>query len=1144
MKRKFRVVFGRSVATSGRPDVMEVLVQSLSTSSNALTDITFPPVDEIRKIALGNATNVAEFDLEPSYQPGLDRPILYRVTWRKSMIGRVETTDFTMPNADITYDDLFDLGAIVGSEVYLREEDLGVIGRVAKLNDDGLVVDAFGNVVSGSEGIGQLEQRLTVEEQERRAGDLSNRAYAAQQLELQINSVISTTNTKIAAAIAEFRAADLSEKTAREQAIAGLNTYITSVVAEQNGQLSALGSSLATLQGTMVAKADLIGGKIPTSQIPSIALGTAVSVDTQAQMLALTTEQVQPGDFAIRPDSTWILISANPASLSSWKRLAVGGGVTTVNGMAGAVVLAAADVGARPVGVALNISEVTNLTAELAAKLTQADLQSIQTALGTKANSSELVTLRNEAVLKTAQGLVPTTLLGADVPLVNGLNQLVKKDGTVLSTGGGSGAVASVNGKVGTVVLVAGDVGARDVTVKVPLDDVEGLVAALAGKASTATTTNLASRLSTAEADIDALQAGEGGGTGGARNTVSWGDDGSDNIETVFARSPFGRTAGGTLYYDHLGVVDAEAVVPYVNISGALTFRKLDLNAAPDPAWARASDLTALTALVGGKADQTALDAVAALVAAKATQADLDALTAVVGTKATTAALNQLQATVANKADQADLDAANLAIQDRVDVETYTVRQTSIDQQLGTKYQLPAGGIPQATLDSATRTKIDRGDAAKTTVDAATATAAATSLVKTDGSGLFTVSPATAAAHPYQKSQVDNLLNLKVSTTDLTPLLAAKADLVGGKIPTSQIPAIATHETYAVANRAAMLALTPAQVQIGDVAIITGTADQGTYTLITADPTNFNNWLKHLSPADVVQSVNGYQGTIVLNAADVGARSASVAIPLADVSGLSAALAAKADTTYVNTQVATRTTPTQVTDQVSQLGTSKLAVDLAATGPVGSLSGQQSIDSTIAPLDSRVLLPMQNSSTQNGIWIVKTGAWVRATDMASGSSLMPYTLVAVKGGATNIDSLWQVTTTAPVTVDSAAQNYAKILRGGLPKTYTGGNGVDITGTVVSAKAAPGGNIIVASDGIKLDFTGLVRGMVFPIPAGSATVTIPHGLNSLNIIVQVRDAVNGDNVDVGATVTGLNTASVEFESAPGSGQWIATVIAVG
>ena len=418
-----------------------------------------------------------------------------------------------------------------------------------------------------------------------------------------------------------------------------------------------------------------------------------------------------------------------------------------------------------------------------------------------------------------------------------------------------------------------------------------------------------------------------------------------------------------------------------------------------------------------------------------------DALTTVVGTKATTAALNQLQTTVANKADQADLDAANAAIQDRVDVETYTVRQTSIDQQLGTKYQLPAGGIPQATLDSSTRTKIDRGDAAKTTVDAATATAAATSLVKTDGSGLFTVSPATAAAHPYQKSQVDNLLNLKVSTTDLTPLLAAKTDLVGGKIPTSQIPAIATHETYAVANRAAMLALTPAQVQIGDVAIITGTADQGTYTLITADPTNFNNWLKHLSPADVVQSVNGYQGTIVLNAADVGARSASVAIPLADVSGLSAALAAKADTTYVNTQVATRTTPTQVTDQVSQLGTSKLAVDLAATGPVGSLSGQQSIDSTIAPLDSSVLLPMQNSSTQNGIWIVKTGAWVRATDMASGSSLMPYTLVAVKGGATNIDSLWQVTTTAPVTVDSAAQNYAKILRGGLPKTYTGGNGV-------------------------------------------------------------------------------------------------------
>lgn len=106
---------------------------------------------------------------------------------------------------------------------------------------------------------------------------------------------------------------------------------------------------------------------------------------------------------------------------------------------------------------------------------------------------------------------------------------------------------------------------------------------------------------------------------------------------------------------------------------------------------------------------------------------------------------------------------------------------------------------------------------------------------------------------------------------------AAKADLVGGKVPTSQIASISTHETVAVANRAAMLALTSAQIQPGDVAVIGTTgaaADRGLWLLNAADPSVIGSWVK-LDLQTGVTSVQGQTGTIVLAAADVGATPAA-----------------------------------------------------------------------------------------------------------------------------------------------------------------------------------------------------------------------------------------------------------------------------
>ena len=126
-------------------------------------------------------------------------------------------------------------------------------------------------------------------------------------------------------------------------------------------------SDIDGLTDALAAKADLVDGFVPTAQIPTRALVTAVPVGSQAAMLALTPEQVQPGDIAIRSDGagTFMLLSPDPSQLGSWTLLAPPtDSVITVNGQSGAVILSAADVGAAtPAQVASAVSAV-EITAE------------------------------------------------------------------------------------------------------------------------------------------------------------------------------------------------------------------------------------------------------------------------------------------------------------------------------------------------------------------------------------------------------------------------------------------------------------------------------------------------------------------------------------------------------------------------------------------------------------------------------------------------------------------------------------------------------------------------------------------------------------------------------------------------------------
>ena len=104
----------------------------------------------------------------------------------------------------------------------------------------------------------------------------------------------------------------------------------------------------AVQPAALADKADLVDGKVPTSQIPPAALSNFRGhVASEAEMIALSTAVA--GDWCYRDDldAPYILTDDPFSVAANWKPIASSGGaVDSVNGQTGTVILGAADVGA------------------------------------------------------------------------------------------------------------------------------------------------------------------------------------------------------------------------------------------------------------------------------------------------------------------------------------------------------------------------------------------------------------------------------------------------------------------------------------------------------------------------------------------------------------------------------------------------------------------------------------------------------------------------------------------------------------------------------------------------------------------------------------------------------------------------------
>lgn len=662
LRRNLTVHFQKSVKVTSTEVItqsVDVSVIPLSDASNADLVATYVGGIQSATVELLNEDNIAVFSLVPSVFPGLTNPINYRIMWRVGGVtGRTETYDFAMPDADVSFDELQSIGNIIDGQAYLQQSDLGVAGRVARLNEAGQVVNSAGTPVAMPVDIAGVQNQLNAAVLNLQQEAQSQRLFLLQSLEYELGQTNESLSNSLQQAISGFNISIASEQSTRFTAISQLNSTVNSLTTALNSSSANFTSSITAINSTLETKADIDeDGKIPLSQIPAAAITNWIPLNSASARFNLNyPADIQLGDIVLTPTGLYGLTGTNPSQASSWYLL---NQIQSVNSKVGNVVLNAADVGAIAVDAAIPQTQIAGLSTTIAGLTPTSVATSLQSQITAITNDPKIVRLNNS-------NQINSTLLDSNVAYVNVINQIVKKDGTVLSDPASRGVI-SVNGKGDVVTLTAADVNALAANATIPQSQINGLVAGLAAKAdlvsglildaqipsigqskvtgltsalaakaslvdgnipvaqlptaipqsridglaaiisgnSLTSGSNVVNRVTGLESRVQSLEVNGGGGGGetvSVTTSVSWGglsnDDVVENFGSVVLASPFGIYSSGPnvgkSYYNKNGVPSGDAAYPYVTANGRLRLHKWNESGPPEPEYALLSQLTAL----------------------------------------------------------------------------------------------------------------------------------------------------------------------------------------------------------------------------------------------------------------------------------------------------------------------------------------------------------------------------------------------------------------------------------------------------------------------------------------------------------------------------------------------------------------------
>lgn len=176
------------------------------------------------------------------------------------------------------------------------------------------------------------------------------------------------------------------------------------------------------------------------------------------------------------------------------------------------------------------------------------------------------------------------------------------------------------------------------------------------------------------------------------------------------------------------------------------------------------------------------------------------------------------------------------------------------------------------------------------------------------------------------------------------------------------------------------------------------------------------------------------------------------------------------DVSFNNVKITGLASPTSDNDAATKayVDATRLGLDVkesvrVATTTNITLSGTQTIDGVTVVSGNRVLVKDQSTASQNGIYIVDSGSWLRASDANSDSKVTAGLFTFVSEGSVNADSGWVLTTNDTITLGTTNLAFAQFSGAG---QITAGNGLTKNGSTIDV-VGTADRIVVNSDSIDL-----------------------------------------------------------------------------
>ncbi len=228
----------------------------------------------------------------------------------------------------------------------------------------------------------------------------------------------------------------------------------------------------------------------------------------------------------------------------------------------------------------------------------------------------------------------------------------------------------------------------------------------------------------------------------------------------------------------------------------------------------------------------------------------------------------------------------------------------------------------------------------------------------------------------------------------------------------------------------------------------------------------------------------------------------------------------------------------QYVDNVARGLSWKSPVRAASTTNVNLASPGATIDGVTLAANDRLLLKNQTTASENGIWVwtASGSALTRSIDADNNGELAPGASLSVTEGSTNADKVFMIISDAAITIGTTSQTWGQLSGG---TTYTGGNGISVAGSVISAVANTG--VSVTGSGIGIDTSVVARKFSANLGNGSLTsIAVTHSLGTQDVNVSVRDAASQSGVLADWVATDANTVTLTFAVAPASNAYRVTV----